>query len=31
MSDWPFLFDFAWQHRGGRLALATLVARYGYI
>jgi xanthine dehydrogenase accessory factor len=29
MSDWPFLFDFARKHRGGRLALATLVAREG--
>jgi len=29
MSDWPFLFDFARAHRGGRLALATLVAREG--
>jgi len=29
MSDWPFLFDFARSHRGGRLALATLVAREG--
>jgi xanthine/CO dehydrogenase XdhC/CoxF family maturation factor len=29
MNDWPFLFDFARQHRGGRLALATLVAREG--
>jgi xanthine dehydrogenase accessory factor len=29
MSDWPFLFDFARVHRGGRLALATLVAREG--
>lgn len=29
MSDWPFLFDFARHHRGGRLALATLVAREG--
>ncbi len=29
MSDWPFLFDFARRHRGGRLALATLVAREG--
>lgn len=29
MSDWPFLFDFARGHRGGRLALATLVGREG--
>ncbi len=29
MSDWPFLFDFARRHCGGRLALATLVAREG--
>ncbi len=29
MSDWPFLFDFARRHRGGRLALATLIAREG--
>ncbi|MCW1884993.1 XdhC family protein [Luteolibacter flavescens] len=29
MTDWPFLFDFARQHRGGQLALATLVAREG--
>ncbi len=29
MSDWPFLFDFARSHRGGRLALATLVSREG--
>lgn len=29
MTDWPFLFDFARRHRGGRLALATLVAREG--
>ena len=29
MSDWPFLFDFARKHRGGRLALASLVAREG--
>lgn len=29
MSDWPFLFDFARSRRGGRLALATLVAREG--
>ncbi|MEY3894934.1 MAG: hypothetical protein RLZZ214_453 [Verrucomicrobiota bacterium] len=29
MSDWPFLFDFARTLRGGRLALATLVAREG--
>lgn len=29
MSDWPFLFDFAHSHRGGRLALATLVTREG--
>lgn len=29
MSDWPFLFDFARKHSGGRLALATLVAREG--
>ncbi len=29
MSDWPFLFDFARANRGGRLALATLVAREG--
>ncbi len=29
MSDWPFLFDFARAHHGGRLALATLVAREG--
>lgn len=29
MSDWPFLFDFARSHGGGRLALATLVAREG--
>jgi xanthine dehydrogenase accessory factor len=29
MSDWPFLFDFARSHRGGRLALATWVAREG--
>lgn len=29
MSDWPFLFDFARSNRGGRLALATLVAREG--
>jgi xanthine/CO dehydrogenase XdhC/CoxF family maturation factor len=29
MTDWPFLLDFARQHRGGRLALATLVAREG--
>ena len=29
MSDWPFLFDFARGHRGGRLALATLVTREG--
>lgn len=29
MSDWPFLFDFARARKGGRLALATLVAREG--
>jgi xanthine dehydrogenase accessory factor len=29
MSDWPFLFDFARNRGGGRLALATLVAREG--
>lgn len=29
MSDWPFLFPFARLHRGGRLALATLVSREG--
>jgi xanthine dehydrogenase accessory factor len=29
MNYWPFLFDFARQHRGGRLALATLLAREG--
>ena len=29
MSDWPFLFDFARRHSGGRIALATLVAREG--
>ncbi len=29
MSDWPFLFDFARKHRGGKLALASLVAREG--
>jgi len=29
MNDWPFLFDFARSRSGGRLALATLVAREG--
>ena len=29
MSDWPFLFAFARGHRGGRLALASLVSRDG--
>ena len=29
MSDWPFLSDFARKHRGGKLALASLVAREG--
>lgn len=29
MSDWPFLFDFARKHRGGKIALASLVAREG--
>jgi xanthine/CO dehydrogenase XdhC/CoxF family maturation factor len=29
MSDWPFLLDFARQHAGRPMALATLVAREG--
>ena len=29
MSDWPFLLDFARQHAGQPMALATLVAREG--
>lgn len=29
MTDWPFLFEFAHKHQGGRFALATLVAREG--
>src|SRR6478672_9513761 len=29
MSDWPFLLDFARQHAGQPMALASLVAREG--